>query len=313
MRRENLEREGERGKEKKGATRVIQNERGKGKLQSSQHYHGYLHKMDNSTTSFFVSNFPDFVNRGDLWQIFARFGNVGEVFIPNKVDKWGNRFAFVKFREVRDVEELEGRMQEVKCGEEVLKVNIARFGREEDTRVSDKVMYQGESSNAKVLQGKSYKEALSREGCGKVSPLVQVAVASVPALVVQPSEDMIQFLSKGFVARMHFPMEVSHIQTGLSMEGWREIKVFSMGEGMVLLHSEREGVIQRASEEKKEWWSNHFLKVQNWMPHFIGKQRRTWLKLYGVPLHIWEESVFKKIGGRLGELLDFDGDLLMIG
>jgi hypothetical protein len=37
---------------------------------------------------------------------FARFGRVGEVYIPNKVDKQGKRFGFVKFREVRDEVEL---------------------------------------------------------------------------------------------------------------------------------------------------------------------------------------------------------------
>jgi len=92
------------------------------------------------------------------------------------------------------------------------------------------------------------------------------------------------------------------------MEGWRETKGFAMGDGMLLLHSEKEGVIERAREEKKKWWSNHFLNIKKLLPHLTGKQRRTWLKLYGVPLHIWEESVFKKIGGRIGEFLDFDVD-----
>jgi len=103
-------------------------------------------------------------------------------------------------------------------------------------------------------------------------------------------------------------MEVTRIQTSVFMEGWREIKVFAMGEGMVLLHSEKEGVLERARKEKKEWWSNHFLKIQKWLPHHTGIRRRTGVKLYGVPLHIWEEAIFKKIGERLGEFLDFDVD-----
>ncbi|MCI19841.1 RNA recognition motif, partial [Trifolium medium] len=39
-------------------------------------------------------------------KVFAKFGRVGEVYIPNKVDKWGRRFGFVKFLEVKNAEEL---------------------------------------------------------------------------------------------------------------------------------------------------------------------------------------------------------------
>jgi len=117
---------------------------------------------------------------------------VGEVFIPKKVDKWGKRFAFVKFREVGDTKELEERMQEVRCGEELLKVNLARFRREEEAWVSTKILLRGESSNAaKVTQGTSY-EVLAREGGQKWLPLVKVAeTAPIQTLVVQPSEEMV--------------------------------------------------------------------------------------------------------------------------
>lgn len=304
MRRENLEREGERGKGKSGAIRENQNERGKAKLMSNQHYRGASHRLDKSTTSFFVSNFSKSANMGVLWQIFARFGNVGEVFIPNKVDKWGKRFAFVKFREVRDVEELEGRMQEVMCGEEVLKVNLARFGREEGGKGPVMGVRRGEFPRANVVAGRSFREALTRE----VPQVVVKEKSSTPALVVHPTEEMLQFLSTGFVAHLHHPREVSRIQAAVFMEGWSGIKVFAMGEGVVLLHSDREGEIERARAEKKEWWANNFLYVQKWLPHLIGKKRRTWVKLYGVPLHVWDESFFKIFAGKIGVFIDFDSD-----
>jgi len=50
-------------------------------------------------------------------------------------------------------------------GEELLRVNLARFGREEEVRVPTKVLFRGESSMAaKVTQGTSFKEVLSKEG-----------------------------------------------------------------------------------------------------------------------------------------------------
>ena len=54
-----------------------------------------------------------------------------EVFIPKKLDKWGRRFAFIKFRDVVDVVELEASLKEVWWGNLRLKVNLSRFDREE--------------------------------------------------------------------------------------------------------------------------------------------------------------------------------------
>jgi hypothetical protein len=48
---------------------------------------GYFNHLDQITTSFFFSHFPNNLNRYDLWKLFVRFGNVGEVFIPRKRDK----------------------------------------------------------------------------------------------------------------------------------------------------------------------------------------------------------------------------------
>lgn len=37
----------------------------------------------------------------------------------------------------------------------------------------------------------------------------------------------------------------------------------------------------------------------------MAQSRRTWIRLRGVPLHVWDESFFKRFGGLFGELIDF--------
>jgi hypothetical protein len=54
---------------------------------------GYVHRLDKVATSFFFTNFPEEVKAVDLWPKFARFGRVGEVYIPDKRDKQGRRFG----------------------------------------------------------------------------------------------------------------------------------------------------------------------------------------------------------------------------
>jgi hypothetical protein len=43
---------------------------------------GYVHRMDQISTSFFFTNFPEELGWGDLWRLFAKFGSVCHVFIP---------------------------------------------------------------------------------------------------------------------------------------------------------------------------------------------------------------------------------------
>jgi RNA recognition motif-containing protein len=102
--------------------------RGRSRALSPKHkHHGYLHRVDQASISFFVTNFPTEVASENLWETFARFGRVGDVYIPNKVDKWGRRFGFVKFMEVRDEEALNRRLQEVWFNTFKLRVNRSRF------------------------------------------------------------------------------------------------------------------------------------------------------------------------------------------
>jgi RNA recognition motif-containing protein len=70
----------------------------------------------------------------EMYRVFGAFGSVVEVYVSLKVDRRGRRFGFVKFKKVENLEELEKSLEEVWMGGCRLKVNKARFGRE-DRRV----------------------------------------------------------------------------------------------------------------------------------------------------------------------------------
>lgn len=50
--------------------------------------------MMKESVTFFFRNFPDYYSEADLWK---KFKEVGNLFIPAKKDKKGNRFGFVRF------------------------------------------------------------------------------------------------------------------------------------------------------------------------------------------------------------------------
>jgi hypothetical protein len=86
--------------------------------------------LDKTTTPFFFTGFPDNASNTVMWSLFARFGQVEEVFVPQMLDKWGRRFGFVKYKGVSNEKEVGLRLEEVWLGNTKLKVNKARFGRE---------------------------------------------------------------------------------------------------------------------------------------------------------------------------------------
>ncbi|MCI44762.1 endonuclease/exonuclease/phosphatase family protein, partial [Trifolium medium] len=90
---------------------------------------GFVNRLNKETTSFFFTNFPEGTLVMELWKLFAKYGRVGEVYIPNKLDIRGNKFGFVKFKEVKEVEELSNNLEDVWIGSYKLRINLSRFGR----------------------------------------------------------------------------------------------------------------------------------------------------------------------------------------
>ncbi|GJR43923.1 DIE2/ALG10 family protein [Tanacetum coccineum] len=81
------------------------------------------------STSVFVTNFPVQVGAKELWHACKQYGQVVDVFIPNRKSKLGKRFGFVRFIKVFDAERLANNLCTVWIGSHRLHANIARFQR----------------------------------------------------------------------------------------------------------------------------------------------------------------------------------------
>lgn len=80
-------------------------------------------------TSYFIYNLPDEVNAHSLHEIFSPFGDLFNTFIPDKRDKYGNRFGFVRYKNISDKLTFEKTLKDVKIGGAVLGVNLSRHDR----------------------------------------------------------------------------------------------------------------------------------------------------------------------------------------
>jgi hypothetical protein len=113
-------------------------------------------------------------------------------------------------------------------------------------------------------------------------------------------------LKESYVGRLAVNVEVYRIRTILFMEGYAHISVTEMGRNLVLIHSPKKGEIEKLWRSRVDWITYYFREVFPWAPACFANRRDTWVKVFGIPLHVWGENLFKVLGGKYGEFLDFD-------
>ncbi|KAK2368883.1 zinc finger CCCH domain-containing protein [Trifolium repens] len=86
----------------------------------------------------------------ELWKLFAKYGRVGEVYIPSKLDKRGNKVGFVKFKEVKSIEALSSRLQDVWIGTYKLHINLSKFRRNQSKTPKARRNHNGALGGAQI-------------------------------------------------------------------------------------------------------------------------------------------------------------------
>ncbi|GKB72964.1 nucleotide-binding alpha-beta plait domain-containing protein [Tanacetum coccineum] len=86
----------------------------------------YVHQV---STSIYVTNFPNHFSYRDLWRACDDYEKVIDVFIPNKRSKYGNRYGFVRFIKIGDIDRLVKNLCTIWFGRMRLHANVVRFQR----------------------------------------------------------------------------------------------------------------------------------------------------------------------------------------
>nr|KAJ0195626.1 hypothetical protein LSAT_V11C700343790 [Lactuca sativa] len=82
-------------------------------------------------TTYFVTNVPEQAKKGEIREAFGRFGRVTDVYMGDKKGKNGKYFVFVRFGEVKNVMELEEKINGMTYRGNKLEVNLARHKRKD--------------------------------------------------------------------------------------------------------------------------------------------------------------------------------------
>ena len=120
-------------------------------------------------TSFYFSRFADDITEQELWHHFKKWGDVREIFIPNRRNASGRRYGFVRFKGVQDIPYLAKQLDEIVIGGLKLFVNLPKYGRvtQRKTMVTFQSRRNTDRKNEEVFRyhhtkPTSYADALTR-------------------------------------------------------------------------------------------------------------------------------------------------------
>ncbi|PWA35052.1 hypothetical protein CTI12_AA613130 [Artemisia annua] len=89
-----------------------------------------FHKeVEKIASSFYITNFPDYVDAKRLWIECEPYGRIVDAFIVYKKSKAGMRIGFVRFLGVKNDEQLARSLASIWIGSYHLFASVARFNR----------------------------------------------------------------------------------------------------------------------------------------------------------------------------------------
>ncbi|MFS7994075.1 hypothetical protein Hanom_Chr12g01101601 [Helianthus anomalus] len=223
-------------------------------------------------------------------KVLGRYGRYEGPYIARKLDKWGKRFAFVSFSEVRDIIRLEEELSDVWA------VNIQR---EKTTLTNDKSHAKpscegadgNRSFNAKVGNGRSFVDSLLNKN-------------KVDVLKVDDSvERFTHWNSCALAGRVVNFNTLGSLKFLIRKQGWISLDIKYLGGLSVALVFYDKGDADKFLNDKS-LWSVWYESLDWWAANFsVEEGRIAWLQVHGLPAQLALDQVYNMIGSRHGKVV----------
>ena len=279
-----------------------------------------IHKGEKmSSTTFFFSHFPLAYGEYDLWKIFARWGRVIDVFISQRLNRWGQRFGFVRFLGVNDSRKLESQLDNIRIRNWKLHVNLPKYKRHERIISNGRSWkeYQGDKSeHNQGLKGKQEVKKVHKVWKRKTKYQTYAQVVKGvnmgredddqwKGIEIRVAEEK-EWLEKSFVGRLQNMDDLDKLKESFMLNGMRFIHIRYLGDNAVLLTGESKEDVLSLIEANKAWLETVFESIVHWENHKVVGNNIRWARIWGVPISLWSRECFEKIIATMGTVVDVD-------
>lgn len=279
---------------------------------------------EEEVTLYFFTNFPEKWRSKNPWEVFNRWGRVQEVFIPDKRNRQGKKFGFVRFYGIRDPSAFGRKLDQIVIGCTKLFVNKPRFVKPVERKwksIRPVEINGGDGASVHHARRqppirqkdhqpqKSYAEALTKESRvegEEQSQRIQKGTNGDKIVQLWVDKKVEEWLAKSWVGKTRKVETTTSIQEMLIVEGLNSIRARYMGSNLVLLYVENGADWKEITSGAEDWLNSLFESIVPWSPSITLQNRVVWLHCSGVPLHLWKRQSLEQLLKSIGELLELD-------
>jgi hypothetical protein len=174
---------------------------------------------------------------------------------------------------------------------------------QEGVKVGDIMVHLGDRGGKDDGLGAQKQGVEKQEGCGTV-------VRQDPRIYVRsykPAPDDVEWARCGVVATIANGEAGSVVRRRLGDAGFKGLDLIHLGGARVLVRSQDGTDVMSILDGAKEFFSMCFSHWVRWEMAEIPFQRGAWVRLYGIPLHAWNDNFFKLCVMDCGRFLRTDG------
>ncbi|KAD3642329.1 hypothetical protein E3N88_31553 [Mikania micrantha] len=240
-------------------------------------------------TNYYISNLPDDVTAKEVWGAFKEYGDIVDAFVPKHKDRSGSRFAFVRFANVQDANDLESALKLVKVGGAKVTANIAKYGR--DKRPVDT------GTIPPLNQYRSHKPKGVHPSCTR-----PMTTGFTNAYRSQRSYKDVTMGGDTMIGKIKSLNIINRLKNELAVVEMNGAYVRYVG-GLNIMITFQKASFASQFLEDKSIWEKWFEWLQLWNGQPVEYERIAWVRIYGVPIYLWDKDVFNCIGEKCGQVM----------
>ena len=284
---------------------------------------------DADITSFYFTRFSEEVTKAELWRHFSQWGELKEIFIPNRRNREGKRCGFARFRGVGDRRGIEKELDNSFIRGLKLHVNIPKYGRCELTKEPLRQRLAG------VKVDMTENTRLGKAPCGAtVYKSVNRSYAEVAALPTQRTYQLTRANNQsagGDSSSSTLSLDISEEDKARYENVWvgrlKKLEVFErleeevawhigptisakyMGDDMTLLLGLSDKRAAEIIREETEQSSSLFYSLTKWSHQLRMGTRLIWCRCWGIPILGWKAEYIRQMVAAVGDMVDIDEDV----
>lgn len=102
------------------------------------------------------------------------------------------------------------------------------------------------------------------------------------------------------------PEGIKCVKKKFLLEGLLSVTLTPMGGNLVLIKVQDGAIFEEVLRNNEEEFSRWFVEIRPWNSNMVATSRSIWLKILGVPAHIWNENFFRQISQLVGSYISID-------